>query len=118
MTLDSATARYRAQDAADRMAAREYCAICETSRANHAPNGCGSHQFATGCPMCGDEMTPRLVVCWSCWFASNRLTPGTYAARYPDATPATPRRYSFTITAADVTRYQEMRDARLRHLHL
>lgn len=32
------------------------------------------------CPCCGDEMSRELVVCWSCYRASNRLTPGSYAS--------------------------------------
>ena len=42
------------------------------------------------------------VVCWVCYRATDRLTPGTY----PD--PEAPNQ-TFTITAEDVKRYESFR---------
>ena len=30
------------------------------------------------CPCCGDPIDAGLVVCWTCYYASDRLQPGTY----------------------------------------
>lgn len=59
-----------------------------------------------GCPCCGEEMDSTCVVCWDCYRSSNRLTAGTYPDSYsPGAT--------FTLTAADIERYDSARAARL-----
>lgn len=62
---------------------------------------------ATYCPCCGDEMDSRCVVCWTCWHASDKLTPGTHVD--PSGRPGE----TFTITAQDVARYEAMRVERL-----
>ena len=56
----------------------------------------------TNCPCCGDPMDVGCVVCWVCYRATDRLTPGTY----PD--PEAPNQ-TFTITAEDVKRYESFR---------
>src|ERR1700676_4281438 len=53
------------------------------------------------CPCCGDLMENANAVCWVCYRASNRLTPGTYR----DPSGGT----DFTITAENVARYDDLR---------
>jgi hypothetical protein len=57
------------------------------------------------CPCCGDLMENANAVCWVCYRASNGLTPGTYR----DPAGGT----DFTITEANVARYDALRAARV-----
>lgn len=53
------------------------------------------------CPCCDDLMESTLVACWTCYKASHRLEPGTH--------PNPGLSGSFTITQADVARWDAAR---------
>lgn len=58
------------------------------------------------CPCCSEDMDSAQVVCWTCYRQSDRLTAGTW----PDGMGST-----FTLTAADIARYDALRAVRLGH---
>ena len=60
---------------------------------------------SVACPCCGDPMHPDQIVCWPCYRSTDRLTPG----RHADPTFAG---MTFTVSAANVERWEAERDAR------
>lgn len=49
------------------------------------------------CPCCGVQMDGGLVVCWTCFRVTDRLTPGEY----------------LTVTRANVTEWNNAREGRI-----
>ena len=64
------------------------------------------------CPCCGDPMQTGQVVCWTCYRATNRLTPGVHLD--PDGTTATDQGYAITITEAKIAEWDRARNLRIR----
>ena len=64
------------------------------------------------CPCCGDAMPSGQVVCWTCYRATNRLTPGVHLD--PDGTTATDHGYAITLTQAQIAQWDRARNERIR----
>lgn len=66
----------------------------------------------TSCPCCGDPMEPTLVVCWTCFRITDRLSPGLHLD--PTGATATNQGYAAHITNADITKWDLERTTRCR----
>ena len=62
------------------------------------------------CPCCGDPMEPLLVVCWTCYYATDRLQPGAYSD--PNGTTTTPDGYAIVVTEAQIAEWDKVRSER------